>query len=38
MAAAWTGLFGAGLLDDDLGNSTVVGCAFGPNTGIANPC
>ncbi len=36
---AWTGV-GAGSVpaDDDLGNSTEVGCAFGPNVGIANPC
>ncbi len=24
--------------NDDLGNSTILGCAFGPNTGIASPC
>jgi hypothetical protein len=24
--------------DDDLGNSTLIGCTFGPNTGVANPC
>jgi len=24
--------------NDDLGNSTLIGCAFGPNIGIANPC
>ena len=24
--------------DDDLGNSTLIGCTFGPNIGIANPC
>ena len=23
---------------DDLGNSTELGCAFGPNVGISNPC
>ncbi len=34
----WTLLAGSTPLIDDLGNSTVVGCAFGPNTGIANPC
>ncbi len=34
----WTGLFGAAIADDDLGNSTVVGCAFGPNITIATPC
>ncbi len=38
MTGAWTGLFGAALLLDDLGNSTVQGCAFGPVTGISNPC
>lgn len=35
----WDGLFATGApADDDLGNSTVLGCAFGLNTGIANPC
>ncbi len=24
--------------NDDLGNSTLLGCAFGPNVGIAQPC
>jgi general secretion pathway protein G len=24
--------------DDDLGNSTLIGCTFGPNIGISNPC
>ncbi|MEE9521676.1 MAG: hypothetical protein V3W05_02615, partial [candidate division NC10 bacterium] len=38
-AGVWTGLFAAGAPGgDDLGNSSVMGCAFGPNTGIANPC
>ena len=37
-SGAWTGLAGTTPTDDDLGNSTVVGCSFGPNTGIANPC
>ena len=35
---AWTGLFGTLPAIDDLGNSTVMGCVFGPNTGVANPC
>ncbi len=35
----WNGLFATGPpANDDLGNSTVMGCAFGPNTGINNPC
>ncbi|MFQ5946576.1 MAG: type II secretion system protein [Anaerolineae bacterium] len=34
----WTGLFPAVPANDDLGSSTVMGCAFGPNVGIANPC
>ncbi len=37
-SAAWTLLAGTTPTNDDLGNSTVVGCSFGPNTGIANPC
>ncbi len=37
-SALWTGLAATLPGDDDLGNSTVVGCAFGPNTGISNPC
>jgi len=37
-AGAWTGLVGTAPVLDDLGNSTEVGCAFGPNVGIANPC
>ncbi|MBW8004365.1 MAG: prepilin-type N-terminal cleavage/methylation domain-containing protein [candidate division NC10 bacterium] len=37
-SGAWTGLAGTTPLIDDLGNSTVVGCAFGPNITIANPC
>ncbi len=35
---AWTGLTGTTPSDDDLGNSSVVGCAFGPTVGLANPC
>ncbi|MGH7381842.1 MAG: type II secretion system protein [Candidatus Methylomirabilales bacterium] len=35
---AWTGAVGTVLSLDDLGNSTELGCAFGPNVGIANPC
>jgi prepilin-type N-terminal cleavage/methylation domain-containing protein len=35
-AAQWTGI--AVITDDDLGNSSTVGCSFGPNTGIAAPC
>ena len=34
----WTGKVGVPLTGDDLGNSTEVGCAFGPTVGIANPC
>ncbi len=34
--AGWNGQ--AAPLVDDLGNSTLVGCAFGPGTGISNPC
>ncbi len=35
----WDGLFATGApANDDLGNSTVMGCAFGPGTGISNPC
>jgi type IV pilus assembly protein PilA len=38
-AGAWNGLFATGPPGaDDLGNSTVMGCAFGPTTGVANPC
>ena len=37
-AGAWTGLVGTTPLLDDLGNSTELGCAFGPKVGIANPC
>ncbi|MEE8502825.1 MAG: prepilin-type N-terminal cleavage/methylation domain-containing protein [candidate division NC10 bacterium] len=36
--AAWTGLFPVVPGGDDLGNSSVMGCAFGPTTGINNPC
>ncbi len=35
-AGAWTGA--VPLTGDDLGNSSMVGCSFGPNTGIATPC
>ena len=35
----WDGLFATGVpQDDDLGNSTVMGCSFGGNITIANPC
>jgi len=34
----WTGKVGVVPTGDDLGNSTEVGCAFGPTTGISNPC
>jgi prepilin-type N-terminal cleavage/methylation domain-containing protein len=34
--AAWPGVIAP--LNDDLGNSTLIGCAFGPNVGIAQPC
>ncbi len=37
-SATWTGQAGTTPTGDDLGNSTVVGCAFGPTTGIVNPC
>jgi prepilin-type N-terminal cleavage/methylation domain-containing protein len=37
-AGAWTGLVGTLPALDDLGNSTELGCAFGPKVGIANPC
>ena len=37
-AGAWTGLVGSLPALDDLGNSTELGCAFGPTVGIANPC
>ncbi len=38
-AGAWDGLFATGAPGgDDLGNSTVMGCAFGGATGISNPC
>ncbi len=36
--AVWTGLVGTLPTGDDLGNSTELGCAFGPLTGISNPC
>ena len=37
-SALWTLLATTTPTNDDLGNSTVVGCAFGINTGISNPC
>ncbi len=37
-SGTWTGLAGTTPTGDDLGNSTVVGCAFGLTTGISNPC
>jgi prepilin-type N-terminal cleavage/methylation domain-containing protein len=33
---AWNGI--VAITADDLGNSTILGCAFGPTTGISNPC
>ncbi len=35
---AWPGLAGTVPADDDLGNSSVMGCVFGPNINVANPC
>ncbi len=36
---AWTGLAAGGVpSDDDLGNSSVMGCQFGPTVGLSNPC
>ena len=35
-AGAWDGI--VALAGDDLGNSTLVGCAFGPGVPSANPC
>ena len=35
-AADWIG--DAAILVDDLGNSTIMGCSFGPDTGVVNPC
>ncbi len=36
---AWDGLAATGVpSDDDLGNSTVQGCVFGPTIGLSNPC
>ena len=37
-AGVWTGVVGTLPVLDDLGNSTELGCAFGPKVGIANPC
>jgi type IV pilus assembly protein PilA len=35
----WSGLFATGPpANDDLGSSTVMGCSFGPNVGVASPC
>ncbi len=34
----WTGLAPGLPSDDDLGNSTVQGCVFGPTIGLSNPC
>jgi len=35
----WDGLAANGVpADDDLGNSTVQGCVFGPTVGLSNPC
>jgi len=35
-AGAWNGI--AAPVGDDLGNSTLVGCAFGPGMPVASPC
>ncbi len=36
---AWDGLAATGVpSDDDLGNSTVQGCVYGPDVGLSNPC
>ncbi len=35
-AAQWSGT--ATITDDDLGNSSVMGCQFGPTVGLSNPC
>jgi len=35
---AWPGLPATAPSDDDLGNSSAVGCAFGPAVTINNPC
>ena len=38
-SAGWTGADAVTTpANDDLGNSTVMGCAFGPAIGITNPC
>ena len=34
--AGWVGAVAP--LNDDLGSSTILGCSFGPNVGIASPC
>ncbi len=35
---AWTGLAPTLPSDDDLGNSSTMGCQFGPAVGLSNPC
>jgi len=35
---AWIGLTGTAPLGDDLGNSSIAGCQFGPTVGLSNPC
>ncbi len=36
--ALWLGLAGTTPVLDDLGNSSVAGCQFGPTVGLSNPC
>ncbi len=38
LGAAWPGLTGTVPTADDLGNSSVAGCQFGPTVGLSNPC
>ncbi len=38
LGAAWPGLTGTVPTADDLGNSSVAGCQFGPAVGLSNPC
>ncbi len=38
LGAAWPGLTGTIPTGDDLGNSSVAGCQFGPTVGLSNPC
>ncbi len=39
VGVAWDGLAATGVpATDDLGNSTVQGCVFGPTIGLSNPC